>query len=664
MTTIDEPVPETDVEELEEQLPLLNAPNNAGQLALINYGGQHQHITKQVKGLRDAYALTADYVSRTLESLVEREFRTAGGQLVDSARAEWLLRAHHILVLVGKAGTGRRTAAIGVLGRLGLPLQEIPAWDPGQPGQFTVSDLPAAAGEGYLFRHPNGESAAPEFRDQLQSYVGELRRRRSHLVLVVTPTEWQAIGAATTENVLSVVPPPPGKILVAEVRARAGHHDLQPVLDDERVSGLIGQATPRDVIRLADLVLATADMPDREQAVLDVIGAFKEWSEVLTRWFEEHQAARDRIFLLAAAVLEEAPARLVLRYAEQLGEEFEGTRTGRYDIASAGIRELADRISAEVTAADHRLRFKRHAYGTAVLDFFLADRSDTFRIILRNWFAKAPGDRRSPEQVLVAEAVAAAVLGIMIRHRHLWFLNPVINAWASNPGLRPALVTLLTGAALSPEVGSQTRQRLNQWAGRSSSPSICQIVAEVCSGDLADVYPQVALTRINNLAIRGVSVTTAEAVALAVLRLWERPALRRDVMGRVLAWLTEPDSPAFAVATVVLAALGPDGIWAAHEHRLDTGPALRALLQRPGGPPEELRDTLYGWLDLAVADSAFADWLVGAVTDAIPGPAPALMVTAVRVFTHEWQGGDAATPRGAFRERLLERITVVGWEAR
>ncbi|GIE81702.1 hypothetical protein Aph02nite_76520 [Actinoplanes philippinensis] len=664
MSTVDEPAPTPDVEDieaLEEQLATVQIREVSGLFALHNEGGMHQHIHKQVKGLRDASALSSDYVRRTLDTLVERKFQ-AFGRDVDSTEAERLLRAHHCLVLMGEPDTGRRTAAVGVLGRLDLPLEEIPAWDPGQPQQFAVSDLPAAADMGYLFKHPTGVPANSDFRTQLNSYVDKLSKLGSYLVVVATSTEWHATGAAVAENVLSVAAPSPRAVLLAEIRYRARRTDLQTLLDDQRIHSLIRQARPREVIRLAELILAVADVPDEDpgsgQQLATIAEAFQEWTEALTVWFQQHHSATERTFLLAAAILENAPARLVLRYAERLGESLDGSPTGRYDISAAGIRELAKEVGAEVAEADGRLRFTRPAYGPAVLDFFLKDRSDTFRMILRDWFAKAPVvSRRSAD---APELIAEALLGITIRHRDTSFLPPVVKAWADQPSLRRALIPLLTGTALSPEAGSLVRQLLNLWATKSSSTQIRQVVAEVCSSELADAYPRIALTRINNLAIRATD-ETAESIVTAVLRLWERPRLRRDVATKVLGWASERGSPAFGVATAVLTALGVEAIWVAYENRLPTGPALRSLL-RPPGVPEEVRETLYSWLDLAVADSVFAAWLVTAIADAIPGPAPALMITAVRGFTHEWQGRDAMTPRAAFRERLLERITVLGWE--
>jgi hypothetical protein len=663
MTTVDEPAATADVEELEEKLATYDLANNSGQVAFHNEGGMHQHIHKHVKGLRDAHALGTDYVRRTLDSLVDRDYRSFGRDL-RSVQVEQILRVHHYLVLVGRPGTGRRTAAIGILGRLGLPLQEIPTWDPGHPGQFAVSDLPAEPGMGYLFQFPNGETAAPDFRDQLNAYVGKLTELGSYLVVVVSSTQWHATGAVPSENVLSVEPPSPSAVLRSEVNARAESHDLQPLLDDPRIQALIAQAPPRDVIRLAELILAIADVPgaepESEQCLTDIVGAFQEWAEVLSGWFQDHHSATERVFLLAAAILEDAPARLVLRYAEQLGESLDGTRSGRYDITSAGIRELAEEIGAEVVGPEGRLRFKRPAYSTAVLDFFLADRSDTFRTILRDWFAKAPGGRRSGEAVFLADLIATAVLGITIRERDTSFLLAVVNSWSTQPGLRPALIPLLTGAALSHQVGSRVRQRLNHWATNSSNSQIRQVVAEVCSGELADAYPQIALTRLNNLAIRA-SVQTAEAVSAAVLRLWERPRMRREVLTRVLVWISQRDSPAFGIAVDLLAALGTEAAIAAYEHRLATAPALRSLLHPPG-PPDGLRDILFGWLDLAVDDTAFAEWLVATIAATVPGPAPALTITVIRTFTREWQGPDAMSPRAALREHLLERLTVLGWE--
>jgi hypothetical protein len=663
-----EPVPEavaaehpgTDVEELESQQ--IDARDNQGQVAGNVNGGMHQHFYEKLARLRNARSLDADVVVGTLNTLVERRFTTYR-QTFDTVGAEELLRRHHHLVLIGEPRTGRRTAAIGVLGRLGIPLQEIPVWDPSQPSQFTASDLPSARGTGYLFVYPDGQEAAADFDDQLNDYTVKLPTRDSFLVMVVTAADWHRLRGGMAANVLTVHAPDGRAVLIKELQSRAPDRDLQALLDDSRLQELLHRATPHEAVRLADLVegvirlhSAPIDSVERVDLVMaDVLGGFQQWETELASWFRANSDVMRRLFLLSVAVLENMPAGLILDFAEALRDGLEGDRPRGHDISSPGIHELTDGLAVESTDRGRCLRFRRPAYGVAVVDHFLTDRAVSFHVAFRECLATIP--IRTP---VIAEAVAVTVLGIMRRHRDVTYLIPLTNQWAPRVRLRPILVALLGAAALSSEVGPQVRLRLNRWAAASRSYFLCKVVAEVCAGPFADVYPEFALTRIGNLAERdsGLGQLT---LAEAVLQLWRRPAVQPAVLARLFGWLNEPDSPAFSVGVVVFAAIEPEAVRVAYENALEPGAALCQLFRIPDRT-EELRARLYDWLTLAAGDPQIADWLIEGVAAAVPDTSAALMITDVHVFTRDWQAEDDTPSRSAFRGRLLDRITALAWE--
>ncbi|MFD1364718.1 hypothetical protein [Actinoplanes sichuanensis] len=662
-----EPVPEpaeeqstTDVEELEPQP--IDAPDNSGQVASTVYGGMHQHFNEKLTRLRNARSLDADGVTRTLNALVGRRF-TAFRQTLDEAGAEQVLRRHHHLVLIGEPRSGRRTAAIGILGRLGLPLQEIPAWDPAQPTQFTASDLPAGHRTGFLFIYPEGQPAATDFSEQLSDYTAGLPARESFLVIVVTAADWQRLDGTMAGNVLTVHAPDGRAVLIKELQSRAPGRNLRALLDDGRIRELLRRAAPQEAMRLADLIEGvigtqggTPDTPGWLDLVIDdVCGGFQQWETELTNWFPANPEMIRRLFLLSVAVLENMPATNVLDFAEALRDGLGGVAPQGHDITSPGVRELTDGIGVEPADPSGRLRFRRPAYAAAVIDHFLTDRAASFHEAFRDSLATFPVRRP-----IVAEAVATAVLGIMRRHRDISYLIPLTNQWAPRFHLRPVLVLLLTAAALSAEIGAPVRLRLYRWAAGSRSYHLCKVVAEVCAGPFADVYPEFALTRIRNLAERETGLGE-RALVDAVLKLWERPAIRPAVLARLFAWLTEQDSPAFIVGLTAFTRAGTDAIRIARENSLEPGAALCNLFREPDRD-ERLRNTLYGWLDIAAADPVLADWLIEELAGAVPGTAPALTITSIHVFTRDWQGDDGVPFRSAFRGRLLERITALEWE--
>lgn len=648
-----------DVEEAETRWTTINAADNRG-VVIGTFTGD---LNVQVERLRKMERLDPDYVRATLGSYVERAFTGIGEHQLGSGGVAQRLRDQHCAVLIGEPDSGRRTAAVAVLGELGIPLEKIPSWEPGQAGQFVAAELPARTGTGYLFVHPDDEVATPELGRQLRTYRDRLAANGSFLLVVARAAAWHMAGDPWPEATFRVSAPDGQEVLEARVRELRPSHDLRTVLADPRIGQLVATAAPRDASRLAGLVVQTVEDSDSgrsvDDAVGEIVGAYQEWTAHLDNWFEKNREAGPRLFLLAAAVLESSPARRVLRYAEDLHVTMEAAQPGRQSITSAGIRELAKIIGARVEDPAGQLFFVRPAYATAVLDYVMADRSDGFRASFAAWLARAPKVRHQIEAVEVATLVGGAVLGVVRRQRDLTFATALVREWAQFRPLQPTLVSFVTAVALSPEVGARMRALLNQWATSHSSPQIWQLVADVCTGGLADAYPRVALTRVKNLALRA-GPDLVPLVVDAVLRLWERPTMRRDIVERLLTWLEEPAAPAFAVAAHVVARLGEQSVRTAFDHGLHGDPALGTAignLLEHVDQPEDLRDTLYGWLDAAVLDETFAERLVTVMESAIRGPGSALRITCIRTFAYGWEGREVSSERAALRERLVDRVS-------
>ncbi|AGL18940.1 hypothetical protein [Actinoplanes sp. N902-109] len=655
----------TDVEEIEARWSTeIQAPDNRGLVIGTVTGG----LTVQVDRLRRMERLEPDYVRATLASYVERPFLAYGRQANDTSTVAQRLLDRHCVVLLGESGSGRRTAAIAVLGRLSEPLEKVPDWEPGQP-DWRAADLPATPGTGYLFTLPDDGLVTAELGRQLRAYRERLAAEGGHLVVVATPSAWDATGEIWPDLTYVVGMPERRALLTAQV------HALWPeaaVPEDPRITELIARAGVRDIARLANLMVQTlrsapVDAGDRD-VVSDVIGAYQEWTAQLDAWFKQNRNPEERLFLLAAAVLASSPASRVLRCAEDLGTLLGTGQFQRHSITTAGVRELTASIGAHLVEPGARLAFDRPAYAVAVLDYFLADRSDSFRVLVRTWLAQAPRVRQQAEAVEIAELVAEAVLGLAQRRRDIEFVPAVVNHWVSSRPLRPTLIRLLTAVALTPEAGSVMRARLNTWATDSQSPDVWRLVADVCTGDLADAYPRVALTRIKNLAVRAAGDLVPVAVD-AVLRLWSRPAMRHDILDRLVSWLADPAAPSFAVATRVVAALGEEFVQGAFAGRLDRTSALSHAignLVEHRDEPEQLQDTLFDWLDRAVTNEEYAAWLIEVLAASVAGPGSALRITCIRTFAHGWERQHTSASRAALRERLVRRVsdadaTIRGW---
>jgi hypothetical protein len=670
VTEVLEPLGTVDIGELEDRPaePQINVPGNQG----VVVGSVAGNLLLQVERLRRMERLDPDYVRATLATYVDRTFRTSAGQEMHTDQVVERLRAHHSVVLLGEPGSGRHTAAVSALGRLNIPLERIPAWDSGQPGQFLAADLPAKTGTGYLFVHPDDETASDEFGRQLRAYRDRLAVQGAFLVVVAREVAWRATGESWPDFTFAVGVPDRRQLLAAQVGARRPDRDLSRVIGDPRVEELTRTASPRDVARLADLMADTAVRAaaghDDDWIVGEVLGAYQEWTHELDDWFSKNPDAGARLFLLAAAVLESSPAGRVLRCAEELAEMLEGRQAGRNSVTTAGVRRLTQAIDARLEGGDARVYFNRPSYAESVIDYFLSDRSDGFRVVFTDWLVQIPRVPGQYEAGELAQLVAGAVLGVVRRHSDIALVVRIARWWASSGLLRPVLASLITAVALSPEAGSRMRARLNQWATDSASIDVWRLVIEVCTGDLADAYPRVALTRVKNLAVRAHG-PLVPLVVEAVIDLWRRPALQRDVLERLLQWLVDPDAPAFAVASRVVATLGTATIRVAYEQNAGAGPALPVAvgnLLEHLDEPEQLRDTLYGWLDHALDDEHFAGWLIEMLAASVRGPGSALRITCVRTFAYGWEAREVSSRRAALRERLVDQVsnanaTILGW---
>ncbi|MGC9665183.1 hypothetical protein ACNTMW_01345 [Planosporangium sp. 12N6] len=678
-----DPIDEFDEFEGDPPVPdLAAAPRvheNSGQVATVVHGGMHQHLHQYVRRFLEYHELGAEHVGHTMDTYVERVYRSGDQRSLDSTGTAALFGQYHALVLVGDPGTGRHTAAVALLSRLGLPMREIrPRHDPAQPQELSTVDLPTDPGMAFLLELPGrGEPVGDDFPRQLRSYRDALRAIGSYLVVVVTPETWRVLGGFNDGGVLAVQPPDPRQVLSQELTERGTRVDLTALLNAPPIVELLRHASPREVVRLAGLIVsaaATAVTDGTEPtARVDVvvsaaIAAYHNWDNELADWFHKEKDVRVRLFLLAAAVLEHSPADLVLRAAEDLGNQLGDRPSPTGGIGEAGIRELTARIGARI-AVDSTLYFTRPAYAPAVLDFVRSDRSDRFQRQLWAWAAELPMQDRTSTSVAIADRTAAAMLDLVLRHRDPRMLRRTVPRWAVRRDLRSILVELLTAVALSPEAGSWMRQQLNLWAARSSNPAVLITVAEVCQGQLADVYPDIALTRLNHLAGKAVPAV-ADSVVGAVVSLWSRPQLRRPVLEKTTSWAREQTGPKFDVGCRLLSVLSDPGteptanvlrfVIADRPQCWDNFVrAVAGMLDAPA-PPEHTRRMLFTWLSLAAEDPTLGEQFIDLmVAVARVDGAPARRIARLRTAAYDWQpvSGEQSVPdRRDLRERLVERL--------
>jgi hypothetical protein len=245
-------------------------------------------------------------------------------------------------------------------------------------------------------------------------------------------------------------------------------------------------------------------------------------------------------------------------------------------------------------------------------------------------------------------------------------VRTLAERWWAYLTLRPLVVDLMTAVAMSPEAGPAMRGRLNQWAAQSGSLPLLCAVAAVCGGPLADAYPQAMLTRLNNLAGRGIDVVAGGVVA-AVRSLWDRPQHRPATLRQIVDWAAGED-PRRDTGRRALAAVAESPELAevllgqlADDRDLQARLAdVLALLFTGEGPRGDFRNALFRWLDAAAYVPAYEDLITGLMVRAGgTGQGASLRFARMSDLLYDWQplADDPDSPAARdLRTRLNERL--------
>lgn len=637
------------------------AQNVGGDMVQINYSVRHQ-----MRRFHEYHDLGTAYVEQVMATFVERTYRTVGDQDLDSEAAAALFDADPCIVLTGQPETGRHTAAVALLAHLsrrrGIRLREATGWSAIQAGPLT-EDVEPNERYGFLLEIPDHEEPL-NFDHMLSVYREEMLAHSSYLVIVSSRDARRSLGPRQAGCVLDVGRPAHLPLLWEETRRLGPDGRLDYLIKEPAIASLIATASPGEVSRLARLMADTVDR-DVPDVVASVIAAYKNWDAELADWFKNHNSVRERLFLVAASVLEGSSASFVLSGADHLGTFLGEPGHGRDGLGEAGIRELARETGASIDE-DGWLTFSRPAYGPAVLDFLRRDRSQGFLSRLWDWTSRLPLDlcQPGPSAARLADVVANVTLEAVRRNRDASHLRTSAARWARRGDLRPSLIALLEAAALSPEAGRSVREQLNRWAASSNNEGLLCAIADVCAGPLADAYPTAALVRLRHLADRPVPVV-ADSVVRAVDRLWTRPQLRHAVLRQLLRWTVGDSDAAFTVACRLLVLLSDTSIptdsllftvartsWA-RDQLVDA--VTRIVDSESSVGAEAVRS----WMAQGAKNATIAGYVTALLVDAVGTSAPAVRISRLCHIAYGWcpvEGQDEAGDERVMRDRVVAAL--------
>ncbi|SHN34415.1 hypothetical protein [Actinacidiphila paucisporea] len=441
----------------------------------------------------------------------------------------------HVLVLCGEAGTGRRTAALHALRKAGVPRKQIDwlilDWE-----EPRTEQIPHAQGRACILDLTGYRALQEDFYTGLAHYQKQAHASDAFLVILADPNSWNPNALATVPTVHLARP---SAAQVAEAHLRYLAADRVDWLTRDPLNDLLAPEAPAsDGARLARLVAEAED-----DGRFEVGKQFTDWQKHLETWFEEHAAPADlqeRALLIAAALLDGAPAAVVLGAADQLFTQVGGELPRGGALSGRDLDKRLHEICASQTDDEGiSLEKKQRGLAGAALKYVWRQRPQ-LRPVLLEWASQISAPNKIADRHL--QRVADRLVPLSLLPGGSTVLE-VARGWieTSSGAHRQLAISIVETMALDPVVGVGVRKQLYGWAyQRTTSEKLIAAIAAVCAGELGQRYPRVALTRLRLLASRD-GDRAGDAVADAVRTLVSTPEQRILVLSEIVQW-AESDS--------------------------------------------------------------------------------------------------------------------------
>ncbi|PNV33227.1 hypothetical protein C1708_13540 [Streptomyces sp. DH-12] len=303
-------------------------------------------------GLSTAASASGEIPRATLDRLAAT-FVTADGAFGELVER---LRRDRVLVLSGARFTGRRTAALMLLHRLGAG--PVVALDrettPGSlADRFTPRDDTTGgtgAARGYVLCDLETRRGNALRETHLLGAADRLAEQDAYAVITVGPT-------AVLEDDVSAVgwrPPATEDVLAAHLRVRAGEDAVTRLLGMPAVKEFLDHGhQPREVAAFAQLLgrYAAGEATEQEVASFSLVSLENQVRE----WFEEDETTlhlRDKAFLIALAAFDDGPYALTAELSDLLHGFLQQTQNGS---RTAGIPVFGTHIGKRLQLARARL---------------------------------------------------------------------------------------------------------------------------------------------------------------------------------------------------------------------------------------------------------------------------------------------------------------------
>lgn len=571
-----------------------------------------------------------------------------------------------VIALLGRASSGRRTAALNLLDTVLTDDRQIfelfPDWE--HPDVACIPDNP---GTGYLLNLRGVlEPLSTQFHDQLGEYARRARATGTFLIITATSHVWNGTGDKQGSPVRIIRADVPAALDIARRRLTADSRRAEKTewltMPSSLFSDLLrDDAPPADAVRLAEIILE-ATGPDHAEARDRFLG----WEKKINAWFgsADPEIPERRALQISAAFFDGHSARTVLEAADVLLADpalnWPSPRGG--PLAGADSSErclLADLdFAADGTVSISRLR---PGIDRALLQHLWRKRPPLVPVLTR-WISTItrPGGLADDCLGRLAEMLLAVAESegpdVVIDLAYEW----VRSGKARHSDLA---VDLLDKLAIDPTLGPAVRKELTAWAKAPTRPERQRAVTAVCRGRFGREYTGIALTRLRYVLDKARVSQVKEVATAALQELLVEPELSARVLKTLVEWTDAQDADALSrTAFLDVFATSP-------ETDRSEGPAS-LLLTLGGAHGEMVRHLLReGWRGIwqnhalrAEASAVLGSWCDAAGEGTLPTDAVENVVAAI--FTEEADALGDDLDRiigggGAFRTQLRARFVDV-----
>lgn len=449
-----------------------------------------------------------------------------------SRAADRLTEAGAVVILDGRPGAGRRSAATMLLAETSVPggrIEELPlnreegVPEP-SPDDSYLLDLSRVSDGDY-----------PAAQQTLILYRSLVEKCGARMVAVSPAGLRWMLDPELAPLAVSIERPRGRAVLSRHLRVWGVRFTYEQLVTDE-LTHMFATAPMRDLDRLGELVVQARDSArygtDFAHWRDEAVAAATNWSQEVAGQLREHQGIRERALLLAAAMTNGAAAHTVLGAAHTLVEVLRYPKDETPGLAREGLGEQLEKLSL-VREGDGRVRFARLAYDGAVRRHFWENFPE-LRQGFRDWVGQCvrlPAlDAEDRARILSRFGEQALSAG---RPEDLFVL---IERWTQESAggrLRAEAAALLELGLSHEQYGWPFRSRVYQWARTSRlPPDLARVLTDVCRHVIAVTHPGQALVRLRHLVLRqDNSAATALAARTAMVKLTRdnRQLYRREL---------------------------------------------------------------------------------------------------------------------------------------